>query len=268
MKDLTFKGKIKSITKDYSFSYFSGGTNNKDDDVFLDLSTAKNTYNFNVSSSCLKEGLGLEDLSLPTDTIGGTEKLNMVFSVNPLSIHFYHYYNTLINPMKYDDDFLVYGSDNKLYRTKILDSTHTLTPITTLSLTSSPISFNAEVYSSDALLLSNENDGLIVYSYRSPVVTVKDVQSVTSMSYLNERVYASVNGNKKRVIYSDEKDPTNWVESLTTKYIRITDGLGAINKVVSLDNYIYAIRDYGIMRISPYIVTQNFNIATSLYFKC
>ena len=77
-----------------------------------------------------------------------------------------------------------------------------------------------------------------------------------------ERMFAIMEGERNRLIFSANLDPTNWNEELDEGgFIEMQDDRGKLNKVVSFNDYIYVFRDFGIARVSAYGDQASFSVS-------
>lgn len=78
-----------------------------------------------------------------------------------------------------------------------------------------------------------------------------------------ERLFATVDGEKSSVWFSDDLDPTNWDVSLEGGgYIEIMGEKGSLLKVIRFNDYVYVFRSYGISRITAYGEQTDFSVIT------
>lgn len=77
-----------------------------------------------------------------------------------------------------------------------------------------------------------------------------------------ERLFATVDGEKNAVWFSQDLDPTNWaIDGTGAGFIEMLDERGCLNKVISFLDYVYIFRDYGITRLTAYADESEFSVA-------
>ena len=69
--------------------------------------------------------------------------------------------------------------------------------------------------------------------------------SDTSMDIHYERLFVTTTNEKSKVLFSDDLDPTLWSIDLSEAgFIEMVDERGALNRVISFNDYLYIFRDY------------------------
>ena len=103
---------------------------------------------------------------------------------------------------------------------------------------------------------------MVVWDGVSDPYEVLDAPKISSMALHYERLFATVDGEKNSVWFSDDLDPTNWSMSLDEAgFIELIDERGALLKVVSFLDYIYIFREYGISRLTAYGDQTSFSVS-------
>ncbi len=129
------------------------------------------------------------------------------------------------------------------------------------TITSKPNVLNYRLNSVDSLIFTNKTDGMFVWSYNGYFEKVNDAPNIRNMCLHYERLFATVDGSRSEVWFSDDLDPTNWSVSLNEAgFIQMSDERGTLNKVISLNDYVYVFREFGISRITAFAEQTEFNV--------
>ena len=111
------------------------------------------------------------------------------------------------------------------------------------------------------IILSSERDGMAVWDGKNPPYRVDTAPKISTMCVHYERLFATVDGEKSAVWFSDDLDPTNWDISLDEAgFIEIIDEKGALQKVLKFLDYVYIFRSYGISRLTAYAEQTEFSV--------
>ena len=77
-----------------------------------------------------------------------------------------------------------------------------------------------------------------------------------------ERLFAVVGGERNRLAFSANLEPTDWTEDLSSGgFIEMQDERGGLNRVISYNDYIYVFRDFGVARVSAYGDQTDFSVS-------
>lgn len=259
----TYYPELKTFTAD--FSNFSGGLNTEINKEILPINYAVRAYNFNYESGTLKEGLGVEKLTFPFSNEPEDEREVVLNSeASPLSVAHYRFFNK--DSGKREDKLLVYASNKKLYSCPLSTETSTtIDEIAGITLKEKPKFINYRLNGEDSIIFTNLTDGMVVWKSGGEATSVESAPTITSMCIHYERLFATVDGERNSVWFSDDLDPTNWtVSSNEGGFIEMVDERGRLNKVISFNDYLYIFRDYGIARVTAFAEQENFSV-TQVY---
>lgn len=259
----TYYPKLNTFAVD--FANFSGGLNTKYDEHVLPLKYARKAYNFSFDKGALIQGLGIEYLTFPVE-LGCSEEKKVVFpeGVQPLSIAHYRYFSQ--DSGKRADRLMVYGSDKYMYFGRFTtDITTEFAKLDYMQLNEKPNFINYRLNGIDTIIFTSPSDAMTTWNPTTIPTQVESAPSINSMCLHYERLFATVNGEKSSLWFSDDLDPTNWTISMEEGgFIEMLDERGALNKVVSFNDYLYVFRDYGIARVTAFAEQENFSV-TQLY---
>lgn len=251
----------KDTARKLKFSNIYNGLNTEHDEHLLPINYSNNTYNFSLNNGALKTGLGIDTLNL-TFMAGGnvyTKQQLAPPGLKVLGVWCYSFFNEDIGV--HETDIVIYCDDGKLYYTMVNSPQNEFYDIGDITLTKVPNVAKYYLNSKSSLLFTNDQDGMWVFAMGQPSYQVASAPNILSMCVHYERLFATVDGEKSEVWFSDDLDPTNWAVSLNEAgFIKLTDERGPLNKVVSLNDYVYIFRDFGITRLTAYAEQVQFNV--------
>lgn len=254
----------KRAKTEIEFASFYGGIRNDVVESVLPVKYANKMCNFCIKNGALTTGLGISTLSLPSysDSTVDMETL-WYFDWTPHRLYLFRAYNNVRNGV--GDRLFVYSSAGKLSWTMINSTIGQYMTLPDLTLNEAPedaINYTL-VGGEDVLLFGSSTDTLTIWGPHNNLPTaITDAPKITSLCSHYERMFATVADNYTAIWFSDDLDPTNWsVNSEAGGYINLADKLyGGANKIISFNNYLYVIRDYGITRISAYASQESFSV--------
>ena len=251
------KGEVK---KGVTFTNFENAMNVEMDDVLLPYKTAKLCYNFNVKSGALKNGIGFKDLTLPCYT---EEGVRQIIPPGEKVKRVWHYKKYSEKDKTTYDEILFYCENGDVYTCLIKsDSPLVGKLIEGIDTTAVPNAINYRLNSEDTLIISSETDGMWKYVQNHLIEKVEDAPHIKSMCLHYERLFAVVGGERNRLAFSANLDPTNWTADLSSGgFIDMQDERGGLNKVISYNDYIYVFRDFGVARLSAYGDQSEFSVS-------
>ena len=165
-------------------------------------------------------------------------------------------------------EYVIFATaDYKVYYYNLHDINRTLKNLNSINLTSRP---TFETFINDGvnnLLISSKTDEMWVWNGIDNPYEVLDAPKILSLAVGLDRVFVITLDNLYSVYYSDTFDPTEWtMSSDEEKYISFSDNMGKVLKVVSLDNYIFVIREFGIVKIASTNNGNSFKMS-KMYFS-
>lgn len=259
-------------TLNVKLSDFSSGINTKIDTNLLPLNVARNSYNFNFSTGALTTGMGFKTLTLPTayndktfvipEGVTGIERLWIYKRYDP-------------DAKKYSPLIVIYTSEKEFYWALVETTSNQFFKLSNITFSAAPIGINLRTNGTDKFFFcpTSSSDSLTVWDGVNLPQSYPSAPVLTSVDYHANRLFATIGGDKSQVWFSSDLNPTNWtVSSFDGGFIELTDPRGALNKVVSYNNYLYIIRELGITRVSGYgqqtdFVVRNLSQSNSRIFS-
>jgi len=242
------------------FTNFEKCMNSQTDEALLPYKQAKISYNFNVKKGALTTGYGFKALALPKYHEEGERTIKM--PGEPIKKAWvYKYYSQDFN--FYDPELIFIGESGQLYFITIHDDTPFSFQIPQDTLfTSVPNAINYRLNSKDTLIFSSSTDGMYKHALNEGVIKIENAPHIISMCLHYERLFAIIGGERNRLAFSANLDPTNWTEDLSSGgFIDMQDERGGLCQVVSFNDYVYVFRDYGVSKISAYGDQADFSVS-------
>lgn len=249
-----------STSYTYSLSDFSKGVNRDVDENALSMDYARMAYNVKYKDKALKQGHGFTDLTTPN--INGSA--NITFKAPTADAKPLRIWNTHITAETTGterDILLVYCDDGYMYKSYMPSVAPVFTRIATEQFTSIPTVINYKYNGKYVSVICSPTDDMYLWNLdATPVKSAKNLH-LTSLCSHYERLFATTSTNKRQVRFSKDFDITNWDETSDAGgFIELVDDRGNINKVLSLNDYVYLIRDFGISRLSAYGDQSEFSV--------
>lgn len=254
--------KLRKSSKDaiVNFTNFQKCMNTDTDEAILPYKEAKLSYNFNVKNGALCTGYGVKELTLPKLTLSG-ERVIKTPGKDIKQLWKYRYYNQI--DKRDDSQIVCMDSDGQLYYVLLQDNSSACCPIFRQTpFKGIPTAINYRLNSIDTLIFSSEEDGMWKYATNFGLTEVEDSPHIVSMCLHYERLFAVVGGERNRLAFSANLDPTNWKADLSNGgFIDLQDERGALQKVITFNDYVYVFRDYGVTKVSAYGDQTDFSVS-------
>lgn len=221
---------------------------------------AKKCHNFSVKNGALVSGVGVSTLTFPDENGEETALPTNVPNYLPKRMFRFYNYND-IEKIRFDWLF-VYHEDGHMAWTPYTTPFRAYRLVSDFNFTSPPTYLPFKLPSGErACFFSSETDGLYLYGNITELTAITNVPKLSSICMHYGRIFASVFGDKMGVWISKNIDPTTWKDDETAgEMLVFEDDLGATNKVLSFNNYVYAIREYGITRLSSFSSKDDINV--------
>ena len=244
-----------------------GGVNLKKSENISPVTQARRAFNFSSHSGALTAGLGIKDIA--DNLFNSPEKNTKLKSElgahkNIKRTYFAKKYNLDLGAR--EDKLMFVDVQGRLHcfplsSAQFDETAKNITTVGNLKFSAPPQAINYRLNSTDVTIFTNAVDPMVVFGATQGVYKVIDAPHITSMALHYERLFATVDGEKSAVWFSDDLDPTNWSVSLTEAgFIQMLDERGALLKVLAFGDYVYVFRDFGISRITAYADQQSFSV--------
>ena len=243
-------------------SNFAGGVNTEVDENSLPMKYAKLSYNYRLSNGALKTGCGFDQLKFLNSNTGDEEH-SLEFLEAPAEINkvwLFPFYN---NTTKEKEHLLLVSADNKMFFSHVISDHRFIYEINNpVTFTSVPNAIYYNLNGEDVMLITSATDGMLVFQPQKINPLLTDAPKITSMCRHYERIFAIEEGKRTKLVFSANLDPTNWnVDIDEAGYIDLADERGALEQVISFNDYVYIFKEYGICRLSAYGDQTEFSIS-------
>ena len=235
-------------TYTFNLSDFSRGINKEVDENLLNMNYAKVAYNVKTDDKALKKGYGIKEFSMPNTLFDKQNYFKVPNGVQALGLWSCRVADT---EGKIEDLILMYGSNKKIY-CAIAYGPADIFLDTDVTLNAKP-SILTYVYNGfETVVMTSPEDLLYTWNGSNPTASEKALH-LSSICCHYERLFASSSDEKNRIRFSEDFNILNWEEtSQAGGFIELVDERGQVNKVLSFNDYVYILRDYGISRLSAY----------------
>ena len=230
-------------TRRTAIANFGSGKNMAIDKAVLPVGTAESIFNFDFSTGALTEGYGL---------VEAAEINRAVFE-----IWTYRKFNFDTDSLEEILMFRAAPSGDIFYvRNGITRQ------LAGVRFNSTVRAVNYRLYGDDVILLTSATDSMVVWDGTNAAYSVPNAPKITSLTIHFERMFATVGGESNAVWFSRDLDPTNWDLGLDRGgFIQVLDERGKLNKVISFQNFVYILRDFGISRLSAFADQTDFSVS-------
>lgn len=183
------------------------------------------------------------------------EMPDSIYYINGISLFRQHF------PDSGDDVYrlLIHGSDKKLYLHQMLQNSKAVHWLYQLTFEKTPITLAYKKDDMDAIIITDGEQMKIWVTNYSPY-TIEDVPIITDMCINEGVLYCCLKEPAFKIWYATDLNPENVGGTNNyCGYISLEDSLGFANRVLTLDENVYVIRDYGISKIS--YVSKSFSVS-------
>jgi hypothetical protein len=244
-----------------SLSTFRNGINTETDENSLPYKYAKLTYNFSFKKGSLQTGLGFDVLKLPEYYDQDVERI-IKFPITPDQIKKIWLYPFYYNEYSKKTYIMLVSCDNVVHYGQLVSINPYLSNISpSKTFTSDPNAVYYNIDGEDVMLITSATDGMYVFHPNIPSEFNTTAPKVISMCRHYERIFAIEEGKRNKLVFSSNLDPTNWDMEVDAGYIEIVDEQGALQRVLSFNDYVYIFKEYGIARLSAYGDQAEFSLS-------
>ena len=254
-----------TTTIEFNITDFSSGIDTQSAENITDFDRAVSSYNFAYNDGVLTEGLGFEDITTPTTKDEGCSELSMHYSLDndvetnwtKLS-HFKEYSD--LNGVRQDKIILV-NSQNRVFYSRLITRTPIFTELTGFEFSEQPKMVNYTYNGHDCVLFFNDADGIYSWDNLNYPILHENCPKVYDFCEYKQNVFAVPTGERLK-IRVEKTNLLSWTQSLTqnSKVITLDSERGYINKLLSFNGYLFAIRDFGITRVVWYDNDSSYDV--------
>lgn len=236
---------------------FSKGFDISRGENITSMDTAILCYNFDFHSGVLKPGIGLQEFKTPISPSSDDEQIPIEyddFEYDIKSMYHYKFYSFTYNC--YFDEIMFYASDNYIWYVVLNNDYPTTTRLSNLVFDKAPDMYTRKMIGLSCLIMANDTDNLGFWNGQGVPLRYETCPKVVSMCEHKNKIYFVTGGDQTFIRYTKNYHVTQWTEELNSSYgegkIDLADGPDKINKLISFQGHLFAIRDYSILKITIY----------------
>ncbi|MGN1213216.1 MAG: hypothetical protein ACI4TZ_04155 [Christensenellales bacterium] len=256
----------KTQTLEICIKDFQNGLDTETAENITSFNTSVNCYNFDYKSGALTESIGFENLTIPSTTEENSAEKSpqMVSGTKYIKIGTYKQFDTTEN--KRNDKLIAITSENKVHFCRLVTPYPAMLNIDDKTFLEVPNLFNHNDGTYDCILFTSESDGVNSWDDLTATKNYPDMPVVSNICNFKDRFFITL-GGERLVIRTQYGNLLTWKKDdvLSVEKVTLDGERGSINKLICMDDYIYAIRDYGISRIMWYESMQEFDINHLLF---
>jgi len=253
------KKKHKKVEeKNIVFSIFDDGIVTGVDDLVSKPVECKSFYNLSYNEGALKTGLGFRDLQVPASDENLTDCHSFDFSTKIdeiCGVWMDRWFNNDYG--KYAYQLIMSDSTHYLWGVPLIDSYNGHIWTKSDDLVSAPLNqCNYRINNQDCCLFFTAEGMLYLAPY---ALRFEDkVPPLISCVVHYDNFFGITNTNRNTLIYTKNLNLLNWTDE-DSSAIEFLDNRGSFTKLVTLDDYVYLFREYGITKISIYTTKSDFS---------
>ncbi len=148
-------------------------------------------------------------------------------------------------------DYIIFCSEDlKIFYYLVNSVSPKITRLKNIQFTSMP-QINCFIKDGKNLLIMSSNtDDMWIWDGVNEPYDVLDAPKISSSAVGLNRLFVTTESNPYCVYYSDDLDPSNWsMSSGEAGELMFTDDMGRVLKVFAMENYIFVVREKGIIKI-------------------
>lgn len=235
-------------------SDFSKGLNFDKDENALDPNYCVNTFNFAYKNGVLTENYGLKNLQCPNyedETLNDMKQYWENEVVNFKKVWMFKVYDEFYGGRV--DKLLFYSDTQKLFFSRIITSIPLILEVSSKVYSEMPdFAFDLKIDGVDYNIFGSEKIGVYRYDGAVEPVVCENLPPISSICEFKGKLYGTTYGEKNLIYFHNNLNLLSWraTEDEFNGKIEMNDSRGKINKVIPFLDYLFAIRDYGISKIS------------------
>lgn len=249
--------RIKYAKKRLVFGNLLSQQNSDKNQSELAPNEPKICFNFRQFQGALVRANGLSHLNLPISQLelykDAELEMAELSQVTFKKIWRYKYYSS--RNKRYDYLLVAYGSDGHLYYNNIFIA-DSLFHNTGISFSALPVVLNFIVDGIDVLGFSSPKDNFLVWHTDDQPYTLPDAPKFASICLHKQRLFVIDSQKDNLVRFSAKTNPTLWTAENDAEEgggtIEMNDYKGELKNLLSLGDYVFVFRDFGISKITSY----------------
>lgn len=214
-------------------------------------------YNFSYKKGKLTSGYGIRELQMPTSVSDlETESVIPVEGEQVRALWSFTWYEQGGDELKY---YLFYFNDEHKFCFDNIFFQRPMTMTLASQFTSTPVGINYRINGQDYMIFSSADANTFVFGDGIQQY-LEDGPKLVSLCSHNDRLFAITGRARHTLVYSDNLNVLEWDDSKTT-HLDFGDDRGNLTKVISLNDYLYVFREFGITKISTYSTSSDLGVS-------
>jgi len=244
----------KVSTIEFNISNFAEGIDATTDENVAEFDKAVNSYNFEYKNGALVESIGFEELTLPYYNDEGSVEEIVTYQLDENKSHEFvkiaHFKTFDLLTQKREDDLFIIAKDNIPSFTRLITRASIFGHLRGIFPTECPKMSNYHDGERDCLLFYSDSDRVYSYNAQYAPVQFSNVPLIHDFCEFSGKVVAIPSGERLS-IRAESTNLLQWTDQLTSasKILNFDSDRGYLNKLLTFNGYLFAIRDFGISRI-------------------
>lgn len=177
-------------------------------------------------------------------------------------------YSTLLENGEEVSYIVFCNSDYKIYYYKLGAANPSFIYLNNITFTSKPIFEFFIKDNKNHFILCSKTDDMWVWDGENEPYQVLDAPCVNNMAVAFSRLFVTTPQTPYSVLFSSDLDPSNWTMSAgDAGEVKFNDSLGKVLSVFAIDNYIYVMRERGIVKLYNYNSNNNSFAVSQVYLS-
>ena len=244
--------KISTIELD--ISNFAEGIDASTDENVTDFSKSVNSYNFEFKNGALVEGVGFENLTIPSYHDEGSEEVTAQFQLDQDKSHDFvkiaHFKSFDLLTQKREDRIFAVASDNIPCYTRLITPAPNFIHLRDIFPSECPKIVNYHDGERDCLLFYSDNEHIYSWNAQYAPVQHNSTPLIPDFCVFHDSVVAVPSGERLS-LRIEKSNLLQWSATAgeNSKIITLDSERGYINKLLAFNGYLFAVRDFGITRL-------------------
>ena len=252
--------KISTIELD--ISNFADGIDVSTDENVTDFNKSVNSYNFEFKNGALVEGIGFENLSIPSYNDEGSVEVTAQFQLDQDKSHDFvklaHFKSFDLLTQKREDRIFAIAADNIPCYTRLITAAPNFGHLRDILPSACPNMANYHDGERDCFLFYSDSEHIYSWNAQSAPVQYNSTPLIHDFCAFNDSVVAIPSGERLS-LRIEKTNLLQWSSAPgnNSKIIVLDSERGYINRLLVFNGYLFAVRDFGITRLdSNFTVTH------------
>lgn len=222
-------------------------------------------YNFKIENGCLEDGYGVQDMTVRAEEYGPTDEVvkKELASTEIEKIWAFMWFDYSEN--KLDANMIYLDQDHQIVMFYDSDL-NGYVYYTGIKFNAMPNMFFYRSKNNNVIIFSSSSDDVSVLYSGGALKTYSSVPKLSSICVHENCFYAIEAENDATLLYAQNVDVEKFNSVVFNKYVFSGGEGGRLQKLFSLNDYVYLFRDNGIVKIYPFAGDKDLSI-THVYYS-